>query len=118
MADESILTSIKKTLNIDATDTSFDTDVRMHINAILSTLHQIGVGPDAGFEIGDANATWEDLLGTDPQKNNVKSYIYTKVKLLFDPPTTSFGIKALEDVAREFETRIYLAAAAAEVVTE
>lgn len=108
----SILNSVKKALNIDEEDTAFDVDILMHTNSALATLNQVGVGPENGFQIEDAAATWDDLLGNDPRLNNVKTYIYTKVRLVFDPPATSFGIQALKDVALELETRIYIAAEA------
>lgn len=107
MAEPSILTSIKKALGIDESYTAFDIDVLMHTNSVLATLNQIGVGPEAGFQIEDNTATWDDLLGGDPRLNNVKTFVYTKVRLIFDPPATSFAIAAMQDVARELEYRIY-----------
>lgn len=102
----SILTTVKKVLGIDEEDTSFDLDITLHINSVLSTLNQLGVGPDEGFMIEDKEATWESFLGTDPRVNNVKSYMYLKVRLLFDPPGTSFAIASIENMARELEVRI------------
>ena len=102
----SILITIKKTLGIDSSYEAFDTDILMHINSVLATLNQLGVGPEDGFQIEDNTATWESLLGTDPRLNNIKSYVYLKVRLRFDPPSTSFAIKAVEDLARELEYRI------------
>lgn len=108
MAD-SILTTIKKTLGIDESYDSFDIDVLLHINSVLSTLNQIGVGPEYGFQIEDASATWDELLGNDARLNNVKGYVALKVRMLFDPPATSFAISAMESNIKEYETRIYLA---------
>lgn len=108
----SILNSVKKALNVDEEDTHFDVDILMHTNSALATLNQIGVGPENGFQIEDASVTWDDLLGNDPRLNYVKTYLYTKVRLVFDPPGTSFGVQALQDVAKELETRIYIAAEA------
>jgi hypothetical protein len=103
----SILTSVKKALGLVEADTSFDVDILMHINSVLATLNQIGVGPENGYQIEDKVATWDELLSDDPRLNNVKSYLYLKVRLLFDPPATSFAIKAFEDQIKEFEYRIY-----------
>ena len=111
MAD-SILESVKKALNVDAEDEAFDVDILIHLNSALATLNQVGVGPENGFQVEDASATWDDLLGNDPRLNNVKTYLYSKVRLVFDPPATSFGIQALQDVAKELETRIYIASEA------
>lgn len=103
----SILTEIKKTLNLGPTDTSFDTDVIMHINSVFSILSQVGIGPANGFSIVDDSATWETFLGGDtPIFNNVKSYMYLKVRLLFDPPQNSFTLASLEKLAQELEWRL------------
>lgn len=103
----SILTEIKKTLNLGPTDTSFDTDVILHINSVFSILSQVGIGPANGFSIVDDTATWETFLGSDnPLFNNVKSYMYLKVRLLFDPPQNSFTIAAYEKLAQELEWRL------------
>jgi type II secretory pathway component HofQ len=105
---DSILTTIKKTLGMDESYEAFDTDVLLHINSVLSTLNQIGVGPENGFQIEDASATWDEFLGSDPSLNNVKGYMALKVRMLFDPPSTSFVIAAVEANIKEYETRIYL----------
>jgi len=105
----SILTTVKKSLGIDDKDYNFDTDILMFTNSILASLHQIGVGPRNGFQIEDESATWDDLLGGDSRLNNVQAYVHLKVRLLFDPPATSFAIDALKDQAREMEYRIYTA---------
>lgn len=103
----SILTSIKKSLGLVASDTTFDSDILMFTNTVLSTLNQIGVGPEEGFQIEDVSATWDDLLDSDLRLNHVQTYVYLKVRLLFDPPATSFAITAIETQAKELEYRIY-----------
>ena len=103
---ESILTSIKKLLGIDESYEHFDSDIVMHINTVLMTLSQIGVGPATGFMIEDENATWQDFIGTDKNLAAVKTYVYLRVKLLFDPPTNSTHTKAIEDAIREYEWRL------------
>lgn len=108
--EASILTSTKKALGLDEADTSFDLDILTFTNAVLSTLNQIGVGPKNGFQIEDKVATWDSFLGDDPRLNNVKAYVYLKVRMLFDPPATSFAIQAMQDQAKELEFRIYTAA--------
>ena len=103
---ESILESTKKILGIEADYTAFDMDIIMHINSALATLHQLGIGPDEGFMIEDVSAEWGDLLDDDPRLNQVKSYIYLKVRVVFDPPTTSFALAAFEKQIEEHEWRI------------
>lgn len=103
---ESILTSIKKMLNIHETDTNFDMDVLIHINGAFSTLHQLGIGPENGFAIADATTTWTSFIGTDQRYNSVINYVYFKTRLGFDPPPTSYGIQAMEKMAEEIAWRL------------
>lgn len=102
----SILLSTKKTLGLEESDTSFDLDVMLHINSVLADLSQIGVGPVDGFEIEDEQATWDQLLGADKNLNRAKSYVYLKVRMLFDPPTTSYLQAAMKEQIQEIETRM------------
>lgn len=102
----SILTSIKKSLGLEEDYTAFDPDIVMYTNTALATLSQLGVGPVEGFQIADKTSTWESFLGSDPRLNFVPSYVLLKVKLLFDPPATSFAIQAVENQIREYEWRI------------
>ena len=107
---ESILTSIKKLLGISEEYEHFDNDLIMHINSVLLVLTQLGVGPEEGFYIVDKNDTWDDFLAGSMNLEMVKSYVYMKVKLLFDPPLSSAVIEANNRVIAEFEWRLRLAA--------
>ena len=104
--NESILLNVKKLLGLEEDYTVFDTDVLTHINSAFSTLNQLGLGPQDGFFITGPENTWDEFLGADIKLNSVKSYVYLKVRLLFDPPTTSFGINAFEKVVEELEWRL------------
>ena len=105
---ESILTSIKKMLGIDEEYTHFDADIIMHINSVLMTLTQLGVGPSEGFAIEDDTSTWIDFIPqiTTAQLHAVKSYIYMKVKLMFDPPLSSSVIESMNRQIAELEWRL------------
>lgn len=103
----SILQSTKKNLGLAENYTVFDEDVIMHINSVFSTLNQLGIGPLEGFAITDDTSVWEDFL-TDVRLNSVKSYVYLRVKLLFDPPTTSFVLEALKEQIKELEWRMHV----------
>lgn len=105
---DSILESTKKVIGLEPENEDFDVDVTMHINSIFSVLGQLGVGPADGFMILDASATWSDFLDDVKLLNMVKTYMYLRVRLLFDPPSTSFTIEAQERQFREFEWRINL----------
>ena len=95
----SILTSIKKLLGITESCTDFDTDIIMHINTVLMTLNQLGIGTE-GFQIEDKNAVWSEFV--DPNKlAATKSYVHLRVKLLFDPPLNSAIIEAIKESIKE-----------------
>lgn len=103
---DSILTSIKKLLGITEDYEHFDQDVIMHINSALSALTQLGVGPEAGFFIEDSSAIWSDFVGNTSKLEFIKTYIYLKVRLVFDPPTSSAVIEAINRQISELEWRI------------
>lgn len=103
---ESILTSIKKLLGIEEDYTHFDQDIIVNINAVLMGLSQIGVGPPAGYWVSDKTQTWSDYLGESNNLEAVKTYIYLKVRILFDPPSSSFVLLSMEKIITEFEWRL------------
>lgn len=106
MSDK-ILENVKKVLGIATDYDVFDQDVIMHINTAFSTLNQLGIGPAQGFAIeDDEDVTWSAFLGVDPRVNNVKTYVYLRVRLLFDPPGTSFAIEAIQSQIKELEWRL------------
>ena len=102
----SILNSTKKILGISEDYTVFDLDIITHINTAFSTLTQLGVGPAQGFMIEDADAVWTDFIADDIQYNSVKSYVFLRVRQLFDPPTTSYLIAAYDKQIQELEWRL------------
>lgn len=110
MADTtSILDSIKKLLGIESDYTAFDQDVIMHINSVFSLLHQIGASPLEGVSISDNTAVWEMYLGDRTNINFVKTYMYLKVRLWFDPPSTSFVLSSMQEQIKELEWRLSIA---------
>ena len=103
---DSILTSIKNLLGIIEECTDFDQIIIMHINSVFSILNQLGVGPAAGFKIEDDSAVWSDFIGNDPRLSDVKSFVYLKVRMLFDPPLSSAVAESMNRLASELEWRI------------
>jgi hypothetical protein len=103
---DSILTSTKKVLGLDESYTAFDQDVILHINSVFNTLTQLGIGPLAGFAIEDNAAVWADFIGTDLRLNLVKTYVYLRVRMLFDPPTTGYLVTAMQEQIKELEWRL------------
>ena len=106
MAAGSILDDTKKLLGLDSSYTAFDTDVIVHINTVLSIISQLGLGSDGGMSIVDNTVTWTNLFGSDPTLNYIKSYVFMRVKMMFDPPQTSFAIEAYNNQIKELEWRI------------
>lgn len=115
---ESILISIKKLLGISEEYDHFDSHIIVHINSVFSILTQLGVGPVAGFSIKDETAVWTDFIPDNPKLESVKSYVYFKVKLLFDPPLSSAVIESMNRMIAELEWRINIAAEAEEKIEE
>ena len=113
---ESILDSIKKLIGFDPLYTAFDLDVTMHINSAFATLNQLGVGPLDGFVVTDRNNTWDSFVSDLIQRSMVKNYVYIKTRLIFDPPSTSFTITALDNLTKELEWRLCSLASEGDVV--
>lgn len=107
---ESILTSIKKLLGITEDYEHFDPDIIMHINSVFMILTQLGVGPSEGFVIEDELAKWTDFTEDTTKIEAVKTYIYLKVKLLFDPPSSGVVTESINRTIGELEWRLNVAA--------
>lgn len=107
---DSILTSIKKLLGIEEEYEHFDPDIIMHINSVFMILTQLGVGPSEGFTIEDDTSIWTDFVPDTTKIESVKTYIYLKVKLLFDPPLSSAVIESMNRTISELEWRLNVAA--------
>lgn len=109
--EESILNSIKHLLGITNDNTVFDGDIMIHINTVLANLVSMGVGPENGYRITSVNNTWSEFTEPDGENplliENVKTYVYIKVRLLFDPPVNTSVINAFENQAKELEYRMY-----------
>ena len=105
---ESILTSVKKHVGIDEAVDHFDLEIIDHVNSVFSDLNQLGVGPAEGFEITDNSKVWTDFVPNETllRLNNIKSYIYLRVRLLFDPPTNSSQLESMNRQIEKLEWRI------------
>ncbi len=104
---DSILQSIKKLLGITEEYTAFDADIIMHINSVFMILNQLGIGPEKGFSISDETAVWSDYLPEDNKNfEAAKTYVYMKVRLIFDPPMSSAVIEAMKHNISELEWRL------------
>lgn len=104
--EDSILNTTKKILGIDAAYTAFDLDIITHINMVFTTLNDLGVGDPLGFMIMSDEEKWQDFTMDVLQQNAVKTYVFLRVKLAFDPPQTSFHIASLEKQVQELEWRL------------
>ena len=107
--ETSILTSIKKMLGVAEDYIEFDEDIITHINSVFLNLTQLGVGPEEGFMIEDDTAVWEDFINDSIRLQAVKTYMYLKVKLLFDPPLSSSVTESFTRMIAELEWRLNVA---------
>ena len=103
---ESILTSIKKMLGIESYYTHFDPDLIMYINSVFSILAQMGVGPSEGYSITGSTETWDDYIEDLSTLQLVKTYIYMKTRLMFDPPTSTSISEIYKIQIAELEWRL------------
>lgn len=104
--EESIFESIKSLLGPDASYDVFDQDILIHINTAIAVLTQLGVGPATGFMVTGPDETWRDFIGDDKILQMVKTYIYMKVKMAFDPPANSSVLNAYNEACKEYEWRL------------
>lgn len=107
---ESILIYIRQMILGNSEETHFDPDLIMHINSTFSTLHQMGVGPEETFSILGDKEVWSDFTGETNDYNEVKTYMYLKVKLVFDPPSSANVLAAMERQKDELEWRLNVTA--------
>lgn len=102
----SVLNSIKKMLGMTEDYKAFDADVIIHINTVLMNLSQMGVvSPESN--ITGENETWDDIVDNVDELSGIKSYVYLKVRLLFDPPASSAMQTAMDNSIKELEWRMY-----------
>jgi hypothetical protein len=104
--EPSILKTIKRMLGLDPEDETFDVDILVLINAALMSLQQLGVGPAEGFSVTSANELWSDFMTDDRLYQGIREYIYLKVRLVFDPPSSSSVADALKKNLDELEWRL------------
>lgn len=108
--EKSILVSVKKMLGIEPEDSSFDLDIIVAINSYFMVLNQLGVGPECPFSISGPEEMWEQFLNGRDDLNSVKSYIWLKAKMQFDPSASSIVMEAMKQQASELEFRLHLQA--------
>lgn len=90
---------------------AFDTDILVGINSVMLTLHQLGIGPEEGYTVTGEDETWGDLLGADNVLlKAAQQYVFLKVRLIFDPPSASSHIEAINKAISELEWRLTLQA--------
>ena len=107
---ESILNTIKKMLGVETDYKEFDIDIITHINSVFLSLNQLHVGPTIVFSIIGETETWEDFLSTSVDLNAIKSYIYLQVRMLFDPPSSSFVLQSMQNQINMWEFRLNIQA--------
>lgn len=103
---DSILNSVKKLLGITEEYEHFDQDIIMHINSVFMILNQLGVGPEECYKIENNSNTWDEFISDNSNIEAVKTYIYLKVRLMFDPPQSSIVAEAIKSNISELEWRL------------
>lgn len=106
MVIESILDSIKELLGISSDDISFDKELIIHINSALMIVNQLGVGPTSGYSITSKDNKWNELMGDRKDLDAIKTDVYLRVRLIFDPPQNSFLVSAIKEQIQEYDWRI------------
>lgn len=107
---DSITNTIKQSLGIDPSDDSFDSDIILNINTAIFSLSQMGVGPSNGYIVTSIDDKWIDYINTTTiNLEGIKTVIYLKTKLLFDPPTNITVIESIKKTITELEWRLSLA---------
>ena len=102
----SILLDVKHKIGPSEEYDYFDRDILDAINSAFGTLTQLGVGPKEGFSIEDATTTWDEYTTDVTELNLIRDYIYKKVRVIFDPPSSSFVLNSLQDQIAELEWRL------------
>ena len=115
---DSILTSIKKMLGIAEEYEHFDADLIMCINSAFMILTQMGVGPSEGFRIEDKESYWDEFVDPEVNLESVKTYVFMKVKLMFDPPTSSAVMESMKNILSELEWRLVVEVETPTISTE
>jgi hypothetical protein len=107
---ESILITIKALLGISPDNTDFDSSLIAHINSVFMILNQLGVGTSTPFSISGSTEVWSSFLSDSKDLEAVKSYMYKKVQIMFDPPTSGTVMDASNRIIDELEWRLNVAA--------
>ena len=105
---DSVLLSVKKMIGVPKDYDVFDMDIIMHINTVFDALNQMGVGPEEGFSISDDSTEWSEFMTYGKNSEMVKSYMYLKVRMLFDPPSNSNLSNVIGEQIKEYEWRLLI----------
>lgn len=105
---DSVLLSVKKMIGLTSDYTAFDTDIIIHINTVFEELNQMGVGPEEGFSISDSSTEWSEYFTYGKTSEMVKSYMYLKVRMLFDPPSSGTLAQAYNANLDEYRWRLLI----------
>lgn len=106
MMEASVLETTKQLLGISPECDAFDESIRMDINTVLMILNDLGVGPEKAFALKTGKELWSEFTDDEVLAEQLKTYLYLKVRLMFDPPSTSFVIDAISKNIQEIEWRL------------
>ena len=107
---ENILATVKKLIGVHEDYDVFDDQLLIHINTAIHSVAQIGV-ESAEKKWVDANSDWSDIINQQSGLINqeaVKSLIYMKVWLAFDPPQSGYLVENIKEQIAELTFRVYV----------
>lgn len=105
---DSVLCTVRVSCGLESDDDSFDNELILFTNSVFSTLHQMGVGPKKPFKISSDEEQWNDFMNNDERLEMVKTFVGEKVRLIFDPPSSSYALESLKAIVKEDEWRLYI----------
>nr|DAH12823.1 MAG TPA: hypothetical protein [Caudoviricetes sp.] len=101
-----ILKTVKKLLGVPEDYDCFDSDILININMVLPMLMQIGISTNINTVTEESK--WDDLSSSTEVVNFLRVYITLRVRMIFDPPTNSSLLDAMQKKIDELEWRLNL----------
>lgn len=104
--NQKIVESVKEALGLVSGDLSFDTELLIQISSALATARQaVNINP----VLLTTETVWADLFTSGSNTSDifpiVAMYVFTKVKLIFDPPAPS-AINTYKELEKELIWRL------------
>lgn len=99
-----ILEDVRKVIGGGLIDHYFDEQICMHINTEIFTLDQLGVV--INHVVVNDETKWTEVIPDIKEFEAIKTWLGLKVRLIFDPPTSSYVMESITSNLNELEFRI------------